>query len=126
MNGDKTVKVSLSYIAIMFDTKMSFVSAQFSDAAAAVSNGRRPSWFLVLAHSFMNGFNVCILNNDNGRSIEVSEEQPLKTSSPRNVTESGIVMVVREEQPLKTPRPRDVTESGIVIVVREEQPQKTQ
>ena len=67
----------------------------------------------------MCGLNDCILNNDNGKFIEVSVEQPLKTSSPIEVTESGIMMMVRESQPSKAHFPRDATDFGIVMVVRE-------
>ena len=50
------------------------------------------------------------------------EEQPPKHSSPKLVTEDGILMDVREEQYAKQDPLKLVTEDGILMDVREEQP----
>ena len=54
-------------------------------------------------------------------TMDVREEHPQKHSSPKLVTEDGILMDVREEQPLKQEPPKLVTEDGILMDVREEQ-----
>ena len=46
----------------------------------------------------------------------VKEEQPLKHSLPKDVTDDGITMLVKEEQPLKLISPNSVTAEGIVML----------
>ena len=56
--------------------------------------------------------------------IDSREEQAVKQSLPKLVTEDGMAMDVREEQPLKQKFPKLVTEDGMVTDVREVQFQK--
>ena len=54
----------------------------------------------------------------------VKPEQPQKHSSPKLVTELGIVMLVKPEQTEKQDLPKLVTELGIVMLVKPLQPPK--
>ena len=57
-----------------------------------------------------------------GSAIDVIEEQPKKTQSPRLVRLAGSSIDIIEEQPEKTQSPRLVRPAGSSIDVIEEQP----
>ena len=65
-----------------------------------------------------------LLGLDISHVTVLREEQCAKQSSPKLVTEEGIVMDVKEEQFSKHLYPKLVTEEGMVTDVREEHPLK--
>ena len=65
-----------------------------------------------------------MLVTEAGRTIDVSDEQPLKALSSIEVIELESVIVFKALQPQKAPSPIASTESGIVSDVSELKPLK--